>query len=299
MNEPECAIALKNARLLVSGSAPLPVPVFDRLHELTGHRPVERYGMTETLITLSARADGDRRPGYVGFPVRGVTTRLVADDGSLVDHDGDSIGELQVRGPMLGSKYLSQPEATAASWIADGWFRTGDIASIDPAGWHRIVGRASIDLIKTGGYRIGAGEVEDALLAHPAVREAAVIGVPDDDLGQLIRAFVVADESPKRISSPTSPRCSPRTSGRERSDSSTNFRATPWVRSRSGVSADQHDLADLPDVTDPDHRPHLVFMIGGPEPSRPVTPRHRAAMRQLESTRTPAAPLGAWPTHTR
>jgi fatty acid CoA ligase FadD36 len=194
VNEPECAIALKNARLLVSGSAPLPAPVFERLHELTGHRPVERYGMTETLITLSARADGDRRPGYVGFPVRGVTTRLVADDGSLVDHDGESIGELQVRGPMLGTKYLSQPEATAASWIADGWFRTGDIASIDPDGWHRIVGRASIDLIKTGGYRIGAGEVEDALLAHPAVREAAVIGVPDDDLGQLIRAFVVADD---------------------------------------------------------------------------------------------------------
>ncbi|HEY1487211.1 MAG TPA: acyl-CoA synthetase [Micromonosporaceae bacterium] len=191
--DPPSARALSGARLLVSGSAPLPVPVFERLHELTGHRPVERYGMTETLITVSSRAGGERRAGYVGFPTKGVRTRLIGDDGAPVAHDGESIGELLVRGPMLGAGYWRQPDATAASWSADGWFRTGDVASIDADGWHRIVGRASTDLIKSGGYRIGAGEVEDALLAHPAVREAAVIGTPDPEFGEQVTAFVVAD----------------------------------------------------------------------------------------------------------
>jgi fatty acid CoA ligase FadD36 len=194
--EPAAARALAGARLLVSGSAPLPVPVFQRLHGLTGQQPVERYGMTETLITVSGRADGERRAGRVGFPVLGAETRLVADDGTAVEKDGESIGELQVKGPMLGSGYWRQPAATAASMTADGWFRTGDIASIDPYGWHRIVGRASTDLIKSGGYRIGAGEVEDALLAHPAVREAAVVGTPDPEFGEQVTAFVVADHVP-------------------------------------------------------------------------------------------------------
>ena len=192
--ESDAAKALSAARLLVSGSAPLPAPVFDRLEALSGHRAVERYGMTETLITLSARADDpDRRPGTVGRPLAGLSTRLAAEDGSPVPHDGASVGELHVRGATVFSGYLGRPEATAASFTADGWFRTGDMAVIEPDGAHRIVGRASTDLIKSGGYRIGAGEVENALLAHPAVREAAVIGVPDDDLGQRVAAFVVAD----------------------------------------------------------------------------------------------------------
>jgi fatty acid CoA ligase FadD36 len=179
------ARALAGARLLVSGSAPLPAPVFAGLRDLTGHEPVERYGMTETLITVSARAAGERRPGAVGAALPGVATRI-ADP-------VDGIGELQVRSPTLYDGYLGRPEATAASYTADGWFRTGDIASIDPDGTHRIVGRASTDLIKSGGYRIGAGEVENALLAHPAVREAAVVGAPHPDLGQEIVAYVVAD----------------------------------------------------------------------------------------------------------
>jgi fatty acid CoA ligase FadD36 len=111
----------------------------------------------------------------------------------LLPADGVSLGELQVRGATLFSGYLNQPEATAAAYAPGGWFRTGDIATIDSRGVHRILGRASSDLIKSGGYRIGAGEVEDALLAHPDVREAAVVGVPDDDLGQVIVAYVVAD----------------------------------------------------------------------------------------------------------
>jgi fatty acid CoA ligase FadD36 len=185
------ARALRAARLLVSGSAPLPVSVFERLRALTGMAPVERYGMTETLITLSSRADGPRRAGLVGTPLAGVSTRLVGEDGAPVPSDGGSIGELQVRGGTLFDGYLNLPEATGQSWTADGWFRTGDVATVAPDGWHRIVGRASTDLIKSGGYRIGAGEVEDALLAHPAVREAAVVGSPHPDLGEQVTAYVV------------------------------------------------------------------------------------------------------------
>src|SRR5690606_30911779 len=187
------ARALAGARLLVSGSAPLPVPVFTRLRELTGHEPVERYGMTETLITLSARADQPRTPGTVGWPLRGIEARLVDDAGAVVPADGETVGHLQVRGPTLFSGYLGRPEATAAAYTADRWFRTGDVATVDASGRYRIVGRASQDLINTGGFRVGAGEVEDALLAHPAVREAAVVAAPDPDLGQRIVAYVVAE----------------------------------------------------------------------------------------------------------
>ncbi|WP_435177418.1 AMP-binding protein [Actinacidiphila sp. bgisy145] len=179
------ARALSGARLLVSGSAPLPVPVFESLARLTGREPVERYGMTESLITVSARADGPRHPGAVGTPLAGISTRIA--------ESADGIGELQLTGPTLFDGYLGRPEATAASYTDDGWFRTGDIAAVDADGTHRIVGRASTDLIKSGGYRIGAGEVENALLAHPAVREAAVVGAPHTDLGQEIVAYVVAD----------------------------------------------------------------------------------------------------------
>jgi fatty acid CoA ligase FadD36 len=218
--DPAAAGALRGSRLLVSGSAPLPLPVFRDLAALAGQAPVERYGMTETLITVSSRADGERRPGTVGVPLPGVRTRLApveqdADgspggagsgasgpDGSGgaggpggADGiaDGSGIGELQLTGPTLFAGYLGRPEATAGAYTPDGWFRTGDIAAIDPDGTHRIVGRASTDLIKSGGYRIGAGEVENALLDHPAVREAAVVGVPHTDLGQEIVAYVVAD----------------------------------------------------------------------------------------------------------
>ncbi len=189
---PQAARALGSARLLVSGSAPLPVPVFDQLKHLTGHAPVERYGMTETLITLSTRFDGERRPGWVGLPIEGVRTRLVADDGAEVAHDGETIGELQVAGPTLFEGYLHRPDATAAAFDGE-WFRTGDAVMIDRGGFHRIVGRLSMDIIKTGGFKVGAGEVETALLGHPSVSEAAVVGMPDDDLGQRIVAFVVGE----------------------------------------------------------------------------------------------------------
>jgi fatty acid CoA ligase FadD36 len=197
--DPDAARALSSARLLVSGSAPLPVPVFTSLTELTGHEPVERYGSTESLITLSTFADGERRPGWVGLPLAGVQTRLVDDDGAPAPHDGETIARLQLQSPTMFDGYLNLPDATAEAFDADGWYRTGDMAVIDGGGMHRIVGRESVDLIKSGGYRIGAGEVEAALLGHPSVSEAAVVGVPDDDLGQRIVAFVVGDAEPEAL----------------------------------------------------------------------------------------------------
>ena len=197
--DPAAARALSSARLLVSGSAPLPVPVFDDLVRLTGHAPVERYGATESLITVSTRVDGERRPGWVGLPLDGVTTRLVDEDDAEEAHDGETIGRLEVRTPTMFDGYLNRPDATAAAMTADGFYRTGDVAVLDGAGMHRIVGRESVDLIKTGGYRVGAGEIETLLLGHPGVDEVAVVGVPDADLGQRIVAFVVGDADPQAL----------------------------------------------------------------------------------------------------
>lgn len=196
VGDPDAARALSSARLLVSGSAPLPVPVFDEMVRLTGHAPVERYGSTESLITLSTSADGERRAGWVGLPLAGVQTRLVDDDGAEVAHDGETIGRLEVKSPTMFDGYLNRADATADAFTTDGWYRTGDVAVVDADGMHRIVGRESVDLIKSGGYRIGAGEIETILLGHAGVSEAAVVGVPDDDLGQRIVAFVVGDADP-------------------------------------------------------------------------------------------------------
>jgi fatty acid CoA ligase FadD36 len=149
--------------------------------------------MTETLITVSGTAAGERRPGWVGTPLPGVRSRLVDDERRLVPSDGGSVGTLEVLAPWVMSGYVGLPDATSEVTTDDGWIRTGDAACIDSDGWHRIVGRASTDLIKSGGYRIGAGEVEAALLEHRSVEEAAVVGEPDDDLGQVVVGYVVGD----------------------------------------------------------------------------------------------------------
>jgi malonyl-CoA/methylmalonyl-CoA synthetase len=188
------ADGLRRARILVSGSAPLPAPVFTRIEELTGQQIVERYGLTETLMNTAVRADSPRRPGYVGVPVPGVEVRLVGDDGADVEaSDDETIGEVAVRGPNLFTGYLNRPDATEEA-MRDGWFFTGDIGTRAPDGYWRIVGRRSTDLIKTGGYKVGAGEIEVALLEHPGVREAAVTAAPDEDLGERIVAWVVAED---------------------------------------------------------------------------------------------------------
>jgi malonyl-CoA/methylmalonyl-CoA synthetase len=184
---------LTQARLLVSGSAPLPAPEFNRIEQLTGQQIVERYGLTETLMNTAVRADSRPRAGYVGVPVPGVEVRLVDDDGNeMTASDDETIGEVTVRGPNLFAGYLNRPEATDEA-MRDGWFFTGDLATVAEDGYWRIVGRRSTDLIKTGGYKVGAGEIEVALLEHPAVLEAAVTGEEDPDLGEKIIAWVVPD----------------------------------------------------------------------------------------------------------
>ncbi|MEU0424492.1 acyl-CoA synthetase [Streptomyces canus] len=193
--EPELVKALGGARLLVSGSAALPVHDHERITATTGRRVIERYGMTETLMNTSVRADGVPRAGTVGVPLPGVELRLVEEDGSpITSYDGETVGEIQVRGPNLFTEYLNRPDATAAAFTADGWFRTGDMAVRDADGYVRIVGRKATDLIKSGGYKIGAGEIENALLEHPGVREAAVTGEPDPDLGERIVAWIVPED---------------------------------------------------------------------------------------------------------
>ncbi len=196
VGEPASVQALRRARALVSGSAPLPLRTFAALQEATGLTPVERYGMTETGITLSNRTDRPRRPGWVGLPLGATEARLRTEDGAPVAADGETPGRLEVRGPTVLRGYLGRPDATREAFTYDGWFRTGDVAVRDGTGEYRIVGRESTDLIKTGGYRVGAGEVEAVLLDHPAVHEAAVVGRPDDDLGQVVVAYVVAEPSP-------------------------------------------------------------------------------------------------------
>ncbi|OEU88460.1 acyl-CoA synthetase [Streptomyces abyssalis] len=187
----QLAKALAGARLLVSGSAALPVHDHERIAAASGARIVERYGMTETLMNTSVRADGERRPGTVGLPLGGVELRLVDEDGRTLDAwDGETVGEIQVRGRNLFTEYLNRPDATAEAFDG-GWFRTGDMATRDPDGYVRIVGRKATDIIKSGGYKIGAGEIENALLEHPEVAEAAVTGESDDDLGERIVAWIV------------------------------------------------------------------------------------------------------------
>jgi malonyl-CoA/methylmalonyl-CoA synthetase len=185
------AEGLRGARLLVSGSAALPAADHARIEAACGQLVVERYGMTETLMNCAIRADGERRPGTVGPPVDGVSLRLVDDAGEVLDvSDDETVGEIQVRGPNLFLEYLNRPDATSEA-MRDGWFATGDVATRSSDGYIRIVGRRATDLIKSGGYKIGAGEIENALLEHPGVAEAAVTGEPDDDLGERIVAWVV------------------------------------------------------------------------------------------------------------
>ncbi len=168
-----------------------PVAAAMRSWSCTGRRGIERYGMTETLMNTGIRADGAPRPGTVGPPLAGVELRLAEEDGTVLGEPG-AIGEIQVRGPNLFTGYLNRPDATAAAHTADGWFRTGDVGTVDEDGYVAIVGRKATDLIKSGGYKIGAGEIENVLLAHPGVREAAVTGEEDPDLGERVVAWVVA-----------------------------------------------------------------------------------------------------------
>jgi malonyl-CoA/methylmalonyl-CoA synthetase len=186
-DDPVAAAAVGRARLLVSGSAALTAADHARLRASTGLAVRERYGTTETLIITAARADAEPEPGAVGHPLPGTEVRLVPVDGD------PELGAVEVRGPSLFDGYLGRPGPVLD---ADGWFATGDVGRLTPSGALALVGRRSTDLIKSGGYRIGAGEVENALLEHPGVAEAAVVGAPDDDLGERIVAHVVPAGAP-------------------------------------------------------------------------------------------------------
>ena len=171
-------------RLMVSGSAALPVRTLERWREISGHTLLERYGMTEIGMALSNPLRGERRPGFVGTPLPGVEVRLVDERGAPVV--AGTPGELQVRGPTVFLEYWRRPDATAAAF-QDGWFRTGDVAALE-RGSYRILGRSSVDIIKTGGYKISALEIEEVLRTHPAVAECAVVGVEDAEWGERVCA---------------------------------------------------------------------------------------------------------------
>jgi malonyl-CoA/methylmalonyl-CoA synthetase len=190
--DPVLGRTLGRARVLVSGSAALPAKEHVRIERLTGKAIAERYGMTETLMNIGVPSRARPRPGYVGLPLPGVDIRLVDDGGRTLDvSDDETLGEIVVRGPNLFTGYLNRPDDTAEA-MRDGWFVTGDLATRTSDGTYRIVGRRATDLIKSGGYKIGAGEIEAILLEHPSVSEVAVAGVPDDDLGEKVVAWVVS-----------------------------------------------------------------------------------------------------------
>jgi malonyl-CoA/methylmalonyl-CoA synthetase len=177
------ASALGQLRLLVSGSAPLAAELAREIADAAGQMPLERYGMTETLMLAGNPYDGERRPGTVGFPFPGVELRLDPEH-----------GEVQVRGANVIDGYLDRPEATAEAFTADGWFRTGDIGERDDAGYLRLIGRSK-ELIITGGYNVYPREVEEVIATHPGVREVAVIGRANEQWGEQVTAVVVGDGS--------------------------------------------------------------------------------------------------------
>ena len=189
-------------RLMVSGSAALAVPVLERWREVTGQTLLERYGMTEIGMALSQPLLGHRVPGTVGRPLPGVEVRLVSwqsgggwrilaqADSQSVSCENCEAGELLVRGPNVFTEYYNRPEATRKEFTEDGWFRTGDTAKVED-GVFRILGRTSVDIIKTGGYKVSALDVETVLLTHPDILELAVVGVEDQTWGQTVAAVVV------------------------------------------------------------------------------------------------------------
>jgi len=182
----EWSDGVRRLRLMMSGSAALPVQVLERWREITGHTLLERYGMTEIGMALSNPLTGERRPGFVGSPLPGVEVRLVDEQGSEVETG--SPGELEVRGPNVFLEYWRRPEETAQAFRGD-WFRTGDLAVLEH-GSYRLLGRLSVDIIKTGGFKVSALEIEEILRTHPCIAECAVVGVADDEWGERVSAAV-------------------------------------------------------------------------------------------------------------
>jgi malonyl-CoA/methylmalonyl-CoA synthetase len=182
----------RDVRVFVSGSAPLLAETFSEFESRTGHRILERYGMTETNMNTSNPLDGLRKPGTVGPPLPGVEVRIRDDDGKPVS--GGETGGIEVRGANVFSSYWRLPDKTAEDFTEDGWFRTGDQGTIDQDGYVSIVGRAK-DMIISGGLNVYPKEVELFIDALPGVRESAVVGAPHPDFGEGVIALVVAADS--------------------------------------------------------------------------------------------------------
>ncbi|APQ16797.1 acyl-CoA synthetase [Maribacter hydrothermalis] len=179
---------LSKFRLMVSGSAALPVSVLEEWKEISGHILLERYGMTEMGMAISNPYNGIRRPGHIGQPLHGVSIRL-ADENNKVVPDGTP-GEIQIKGPNVFKEYWDKPEATSNSFTPDGWFQSGDIAIFDVDSY-QILGRNSVDIIKSGGYKISALEIEEVLRTHPMIKDCGVVGIPDLEWGEIIGASIV------------------------------------------------------------------------------------------------------------
>lgn len=192
--------AMRACRLMVSGSAALPVSVMEQWETISGHRLLERYGMTEIGMAISNPYVGERRAGHIGQPLPGVSVRLVDESENDVPTGQNASseltpaeefpGEILVKGASVFSEYWRRPEATEAAFTKDGWFRTGDVAVLD-RGYYRILGRNSTDIIKSGGYKISALEIEEVLRTHPQVADCSVVGLPDDEWGELVAAALV------------------------------------------------------------------------------------------------------------
>jgi malonyl-CoA/methylmalonyl-CoA synthetase len=183
----ELTQACSRLRLMVSGSAALPVSTLARWQEISGHILLERYGMTEIGMALSNPLRGERVPGSVGTPLPGVEVRLVDEHGNPIP--AGTAGGIEVRGPAVFAEYWARPDATRDAFRA-GWFITGDTAVVDN-GIYRILGRTNIDILKTGGHKVSALEIEEALRRHPAVAECGVVGIPDAEWGERVAAALV------------------------------------------------------------------------------------------------------------
>ncbi|MBN7816484.1 acyl-CoA synthetase [Algoriphagus pacificus] len=183
--------SMESFRLMISGSAALPVSVMEKWKEISGHYLLERYGMTEIGMAVSNPYDGERRAGHIGQPLPGVELGLLDEDGKKVN--AGEPGEIHIKGPSVFKEYWGKPEATQKSFTDDGWFKTGDIAVLDD-GYYRILGRDSIDIIKSGGYKISALEIEEVLRKHPSIKDCGVIGIPNEEWGELVVAALVTSE---------------------------------------------------------------------------------------------------------
>uniref|UniRef100_A0A0D3EUA5 4-coumarate--CoA ligase n=1 Tax=Oryza barthii TaxID=65489 RepID=A0A0D3EUA5_9ORYZ len=189
------SFAAKQLRLMMCGSSALPSPLMKRWEEVTGHRLLERYGMTEFVMALSNPLHGARKEGTVGKPLPRVEAKIIMEDGAETTSE---VGELCIRSPSLFKEYWRKPEVTAESFIDGGFFKTGDTVTVDDEGYFIILGRTNADIMKVGGYKLSALEIESVLLQHEIVLECAVLGLPDEAYGEIICAIIVPKEDSKK-----------------------------------------------------------------------------------------------------